>query len=97
MRENLAFESALAGLASILGGGTSGSEVSVALTDAEWREEVIAALKGAYRELFHDAQPLRIALEHVRKSYSQVPEVLEMVSFVEGSHRGVCRSTSPGS
>ena len=69
----------------------------VGLRRAGRSAEVISALKGAYRELFHDAQPLRIALEHVRNSYSQVPEVLEMVSFVEGSQRGVCRSTSPGS
>ena len=58
---------------------------------------VMTALKGAYRELFHDAQPLRIALENVRARFAQVPEVQELVRFVESSVRGVCRSTTPGS
>ena len=58
---------------------------------------VVSGLKGAYRELFHDAHPLRIALENVRSRYADVPEVQELVRFVETSVRGVCRSTSPGS
>jgi len=54
--------------------------------------DVIAALKGAYRELFHQGLPLRIALEQVREVYLEVPEVQELVAFIEGSTRGVCRS-----
>lgn len=54
--------------------------------------DVITALKGAYRELFHQGLPLRIALEQVREVYVDVPEVQELVAFMEGSTRGVCRS-----
>ena len=55
--------------------------------------EVLTALKGAYRELFHQGLPLRIALEQVREVYAEVPEVVELVQFVESSTRGICRST----
>ncbi len=68
----------------------------VGLRRAGRDSEVVIALKGAYRELFHDTQPLRFALDHVRTRWSNVDEVQEMVRFVEASVRGVCRSTSPG-
>lgn len=55
--------------------------------------DTISALKGAYRELFAQGTPLRIALEQVREFYVDVPEVIELVSFIEASSvRGVCRS-----
>lgn len=54
--------------------------------------DVVTALKGAYRELFHQGLPLRIALEQVREVYEEVPEVQELVAFIEGSNRGICRS-----
>ena len=54
--------------------------------------DVINALKGAYRELFHQGLPLRIALEQVREVYDKVPEVQELVDFIANSTRGVCRS-----
>jgi UDP-N-acetylglucosamine acyltransferase len=54
--------------------------------------EVVNALKGAYRELFHQGLPLRIALEQVREVYAEVPEVTELVAFIEASTRGICRS-----
>ena len=52
----------------------------------------LQALKAAYRELFHTGQPLRIALEQAREVYVDIPEVIELVDFIEGSRRGVCRS-----
>jgi UDP-N-acetylglucosamine acyltransferase len=54
--------------------------------------DVITALKGAYRELFNQGLPLRIALEQVREVYAEVAEVAEVVRFIEGSSRGICRS-----
>ncbi len=54
--------------------------------------DVVNALKGAYRELFHQGLPLRIALEQVREVYAEVPEVAELVTFIEASTRGICRS-----
>ena len=55
--------------------------------------DVITALKGAYRELFHQSTPLRIALEQVREVYAEVPEVQLLVEFIETSSRGICRSS----
>jgi UDP-N-acetylglucosamine acyltransferase len=53
----------------------------------------VGALKSAYRELFHHGMPLRIALEQVREGYENIPEIQELVEFIEGSTRGICRST----
>ena len=58
--------------------------------------DVVNALKGAYRELFHQGLPLRIALEQVREVYTEVPEVTELVAFIESSTRGICRSAGTG-
>lgn len=69
----------------------------VGLRRAGHDASVMSALKGAYRELFHDAQPLRIGLENVRRRFAGSEEVQELVQFVESSVRGVCRSTTPGS
>jgi UDP-N-acetylglucosamine acyltransferase len=54
--------------------------------------DVVGGLKAAYRQLFHHGLPLRIALEQVREVYAEVPEVAELVEFIEGSTRGICRS-----
>jgi len=54
--------------------------------------DVVVGLKSAYRQLFHHGLPLRIALEQVRDVYAKVPEVAELVEFIEGSTRGICRS-----
>jgi UDP-N-acetylglucosamine acyltransferase len=64
----------------------------VGLRRNEFSFDVITALKGAYRELFHQGTPIRIALETVRDGYANVPEIAELVSFIEGSTRGICRS-----
>jgi UDP-N-acetylglucosamine acyltransferase len=54
----------------------------------------IQALRSAYRELFQQGIPLRLALEQVREVYAEVPEVQELVAFVSGSARGICRSAA---
>lgn len=64
----------------------------VGLRRAGFPLEVLQALKQAYRELFHQGMPMRIALEQVREVYADVPEVMELVDFCEGSARGICRS-----
>lgn len=63
----------------------------VGLRRAGFSLPTIQALRSAYRELFQ-GQPLRLALEQVREVYAEVPEVVELVSFIAGSPRGVCRS-----
>lgn len=64
----------------------------VGLRRAGFSREVMSALKGAYRELFQAGMPTRIASEQVRAFYHDVPEVLELVAFLESSQRGICRS-----
>ena len=59
--------------------------------------DVVNALKGAYRELFHQGLPLRIALEQVREVYAEMSDVLELLTFIEASTRGICRSAGTGS
>lgn len=64
----------------------------VGLRRAGFPLAVLQALKAAYRELFHQGMPMRIALEQVREVYQDVPEVMELVEFCESSQRGICRS-----
>lgn len=64
----------------------------VGLRRAGFKLDVMQALKNAYRDLFHQGRPMRIALEHVREAYADVPEVVELVDFCESTQRGVCRS-----
>lgn len=56
--------------------------------------ETLQALRGAYRELFQQGLPLRVALEQVREVYSDIEEVQEMVHFIANSRRGICRATA---
>ena len=63
----------------------------VGLRRAGFDPAVVGALKAAYRDLFHQGLPLRIALEQVR-AVAGPPEVQELCAFVEGSARGICRS-----
>ncbi len=64
----------------------------IGLRRAGFSLTVIQALRSAYRELFQQGIPLRLALEQVREVYAEVPEVQELVGFVASSARGVCRS-----
>jgi UDP-N-acetylglucosamine acyltransferase len=64
----------------------------VGLRRAGFGPEVMQALKSAYRELFQQGMPLRLAAEQVREVYANVPEVVELVTFLEASSRGICRS-----
>ena len=56
--------------------------------------ETLQALRGAYRELFQQGLPLRVALEQVREVYADFPEVIEMVDFIGASRRGICRAAT---
>lgn len=58
--------------------------------------DAVNALKGAYRELFHQGLPLRIAVEQVRETYAAMPDVNELLGFMEASTRGICRSAGTG-
>jgi UDP-N-acetylglucosamine acyltransferase len=68
----------------------------VGLRRGGYSNEQIAVLRQAWRELFGRSSPMRIAMAKVREQWGQMPEVLEMVEFIERSQRGVCRAaTSP--
>jgi UDP-N-acetylglucosamine acyltransferase len=64
----------------------------VGLRRAGFPADTIAALKRAYRELFGQGLPLRIAMEHARERFADVGEVTELLAFIEGSNRGICRA-----
>jgi UDP-N-acetylglucosamine acyltransferase len=51
----------------------------------------IAALKRAYRQIFHAGETRREGLAHARAALGHVPEVARMIDFVEASRRGVSR------
>lgn len=51
----------------------------------------IAALRQAYRILFRSKLRLKPAVEQVRQEVPRTREVEQMISFVEGSGRGICR------
>ena len=51
----------------------------------------IDALKQAYRILFQSKLRVELALERVRREVPGTREVEEMIGFVKGSQRGVCR------
>lgn len=69
----------------------------VGLRRARFSADVMTALKSAYRELFHQGLPFRMALEQLRSARADVPEVMELVEFIGGSTRGICRSAGPDS
>lgn len=66
----------------------------IGLRRAGFTLAAIQALRSAYRELFQQGMPLRLALDQVREVYQDVPEVQELVAFIASSSRGVCRSAA---
>jgi UDP-N-acetylglucosamine acyltransferase len=64
---------------------------TVGLKRRSFSDEVIAALKRAYRVMFQSAMRTRDAIARVRQEQPGVPEVERFVAFIEKSERGVCR------
>lgn len=54
-------------------------------------KEKLEGLKGAYKLLFRSALTLKEAAQKARKKWGSIPEVETLISFIEGSERGVCR------
>jgi len=68
----------------------------VGLRREGYKSDDIATLRKVWRVLFARSMPLRIAVGKVRETWGHVPEAIEMVEFIEGSRRGICRAaTSP--
>jgi len=53
-------------------------------------KETIAALKEAYRIIFRSPLRLEAALERVRTTVTDTPEVRNFIEFIQTSERGVC-------
>ena len=54
-------------------------------------DETINTLKKAYKILFRDKAPMSEALERIRTTLPQIPEILHLVEFIEANKRGICR------
>jgi len=62
----------------------------VGLKRRGFSREVIKALSTAFEMAFKGDEPLQIALQKVKEEFKDVPEVLELVDFVDKSKRGIC-------
>jgi len=54
--------------------------------------DIIAVLKDAWRTLFVSELPRRTTISRVREQYGQIDEVVELLTFLQTSERGVCRA-----
>jgi UDP-N-acetylglucosamine acyltransferase len=61
---------------------------TVGLRRSGFSRDIIAAVKAAYRQLFHSTKTLRESIEILRKN-NPAPQVLEMIEFIENSKRGI--------
>lgn len=57
--------------------------------------KAVHALRAAWRALFVTGGAIRAAMGRVRLEYGDVPEVGEVLAFLETTHRGVCRAAAP--
>jgi UDP-N-acetylglucosamine acyltransferase len=62
---------------------------SVGLRRRGFSEETLAALKHAYRILFKGRLNVSQAVQHIRESGELIPEVQEVLAFIERSERGI--------
>ncbi|MCB9678551.1 MAG: acyl-ACP--UDP-N-acetylglucosamine O-acyltransferase [Alphaproteobacteria bacterium] len=63
----------------------------IGLRRAGATNDVITALKEAWRLLFVEGLPRKVAMSRASEAYPDVPEVAELVQFIGESERGVCR------
>jgi len=54
-------------------------------------DNVIEALKDAYRIIFRSDLLLEVALEKAQKDVEDFPEVRHFIQFIENSKRSICR------
>jgi UDP-N-acetylglucosamine acyltransferase len=54
-------------------------------------DETVNTLKKAYKILFRDKAPMSEAIERIKTSLPQIPEILHLVEFIEANKRGICR------
>lgn len=51
--------------------------------------EIIRALKSAYRQIWFADQPRKDTLEQLECEYADMPEMLDVISFIRSSERGI--------
>jgi UDP-N-acetylglucosamine acyltransferase len=56
-----------------------------------FKEETIRALKEAYRIIFRSSLLLRVAIEKVKNEVEDLPEIQQLITFIQKSERGICR------
>lgn len=61
----------------------------VGLRRLQASRELIAALKGAFRMVWHSDTPRKEALEQLEYEFGQFPEIIAFVDFIRGSERGI--------
>ena len=54
--------------------------------------ERVGSLKRAYDVLFRSDRPMAQAIKSAKEMFPDNPDVMELVTFIEGTKRGVCRS-----
>jgi UDP-N-acetylglucosamine acyltransferase len=69
----------------------------IGLRRAGFESDTIGELRSAFRELFGKGVPIRIAIERIKDTQSEIAQVQHLVSFIENSQRGICRASGPDS
>lgn len=65
---------------------------AIGLRRQGFSNERISTLKRAYELLFRSGVRMAEAMKQAREDYKDQPDVLQVLSFLDGSKRGVCRS-----
>jgi UDP-N-acetylglucosamine acyltransferase len=63
----------------------------VGLKRRGFSEPSIRALRESYRLVYRSSLRLVEAIERIRAEVEDLPEVRQLVSFLENSQRGICR------
>lgn len=63
----------------------------IGLRRAGFSNDAITMLKEAWRTLFVDGLPKRVALSRAEAAHGEIAEVAELLAFVRSSERGICR------
>lgn len=69
-------------------GGVHGPNL-VGLRRMKADNETIAALKQAFRTIWHSDIPRQEALNQLENTFANIPEVIELVNFIRSSERGI--------
>lgn len=65
---------------------------SIGLKRQGFSNERIAVLKRAYEILFRSGQRMAEAIKRVRDEFRDHADVMDLIAFLDGSKRGICRS-----